>query len=78
MNRRFFVLSLLAPGLAFSQAKFRKSAVGYRDEPYNGEDCWGCFYFVRGAPDAAPGACTIVEGEVSPRGWCDRFKARQT
>ena len=50
-------------GLAQSK-KYSKERVGYRDEPYQGRTCAKCVLY------AGHGECAIVEGEVSPNGWC--------
>ncbi len=44
--------------------KRSKEAVGYRDEPYAGRSCAKCVLY------AGHGECVLVEGEVSPNGWC--------
>ena len=44
--------------------KRSKEAVGYRDEPYEGRTCAKCVLYV------GYGECVLVEGEVSPNGWC--------
>ena len=44
--------------------KRSKEAVGYRDEPYEGRSCAKCVLY------SGHGECVLVEGEVSPNGWC--------
>jgi len=44
--------------------KYSKERVGYRDEPYQGRTCAKCVLY------AGDGICAIVEGQVSPEGWC--------
>jgi len=44
--------------------KRSKESVGYRDEPLEGRSCAKCVLYV------GHGECVIVEGEVSPNGWC--------
>jgi High potential iron-sulfur protein len=44
--------------------KRSKEAVGYRDEPYEGRSCAKCVLYT------GHGECVLVEGEVSPNGWC--------
>jgi hypothetical protein len=44
--------------------KRSKEAVGYRDEPYAGRSCAKCVLY------SGHGECVLVEGEVSPNGWC--------
>jgi hypothetical protein len=55
--------------LAQGKGKISKAEAGYRDSPNNGQQCAGCTHF-RG-----PSNCEIVEGPISPRGWCRHFKA---
>ena len=73
-RRRFVAGALLAAGAGalgcpggqgLAQAKkYTKERVGYRDEPYQGRTCAKCVLY------AGHGECAIVEGEVSPNGWC--------
>jgi hypothetical protein len=45
-------------------AKASKKAVGYKDSPKGNQRCDNC------APFQPPNGCRIVEGPVSPQGWC--------
>lgn len=57
-------------GLATSaraQQKIAKNLVMYQDHPKDGQMCSICVNFV------APNQCKIVEGDVSPNGWCGAF-----
>jgi len=47
--------------------KYSKERVGYRDEPYLGRTCAKCVLY------AGDGTCAIVEGQVSPDGWCTQW-----
>ena len=40
-------------------------SVRYQAEPKGDQQCDGCRYFV-----AESNTCTLVEGEISPTGWC--------
>lgn len=53
---------LLAGGEA--QAKLAPAAVKYQTTPKDGHQCDGCVQFV------APNSCKVVDGEISPTGWC--------
>jgi hypothetical protein len=44
--------------------KITKEAMKYQDTPMGDKQCDNCVYFV------APGSCGIVEGTVSPKGYC--------
>jgi len=48
-------------------AKLSQEAVQYRPKPKDWQKCLFCTYF------QAPETCGIVEGKVSPQGWCVRF-----
>jgi hypothetical protein len=41
----------------------------YQDRPNGRERCGRCLHF------RAPHGCEIVEGRISPRGWCRYFEA---
>lgn len=57
-----------APLLALTggeaQAKLAQAAVKYQTEPKDGHQCDGCIQFV------APNSCKLVDGDISPTGWC--------
>jgi hypothetical protein len=46
-------------------AKLSQEQAEYRDTPQNGEKCSNCQHFI-----AESNTCAVVEGEVSPDGWC--------
>jgi len=48
-------------------AKMSRAAAQYQDTPRGGLSCVGCTFFRR------PNACQVVEGEISPNGWCRLF-----
>jgi hypothetical protein len=41
--------------------------VQYQDQPKNGQVCATCTHFV------APSGCVLVEGTISPGGWCSLY-----
>ena len=49
---------------AMAQTKAAKSVVGYQDTPHEGQSCATCLQF------EPPSGCKVVEGAVSPAGWC--------
>jgi hypothetical protein len=52
---------------AVAQAKVPQKTVAYQDKPKGTDRCDGCSNF------QAPNACKLVDGEVSPQGWCSLF-----
>ncbi|MDE2225543.1 MAG: high-potential iron-sulfur protein [Xanthomonadaceae bacterium] len=47
-----------------------KSAVQYQDHPKGSSFCANCANFIPSRKQGAPGHCTIVAGDISPKGWC--------
>lgn len=63
-----------APGTAQSQpraveeaapSKMSKEGAQYQDKPQDGRKCADCANFI-----AASKTCKVVDGEISPQGWC--------
>ena len=80
-RRRAFICSasLLGSGLipfmtkAAGAAKLSKGEVQYRDRPRDGKDCDDCIQFVPGPTPGATGSCKVVDGAISPHGYCLAF-----
>src|SRR5437660_1793131 len=49
------------------QKKLTQAAARYQDQPKGNESCAACPYFV------LPKSCVLVEGDISPNGWCPIF-----
>lgn len=47
-----------------------KREARYQWRPHRGQRCAGCAHFL------APNGCEIVEGRISPRGWCRNYVPR--
>jgi len=45
-------------------AKMSQPSVGYQDSPKGDQQCSNCSLFQE------PDGCTIVDGSISPAGWC--------
>ena len=56
--------SLVPDNAALAQQKATKEAMKYQDKPNGEKQCSNCLQFV------APGSCKVVEGTVSPSGYC--------
>jgi hypothetical protein len=71
LHRRLLLAALpgagIRPATAQPAPKQTQSAVAYQDHPRGGLSCAGCTCFRR------PRSCEIVEGEISPTGWCKLF-----
>jgi len=81
IGRRAFVvgtsLGVAALGAARHAlaAKAQKADFGYRESPRDGKSCASCRLFT--ATGAGKGSCAVVEGDVSPSGWCMAYSPRQ-
>ena len=61
----------LADGSAAKKAA--KSAVQYQNSPKDGKMCGMCKFFIRSGGMMSEGSCQVVEGAVSPMGYCILF-----
>jgi len=48
-------------------AKMSQAAASYQTSPKNGQRCADCALY------QAPTSCKLVEGNISPAGWCKFF-----
>jgi hypothetical protein len=66
-------MSLLAlAGMAGTAiAKMAQKAAGYIDKSKNDQKCSNCALF------KTPDSCTLVDGSISPDGWC-RFYSKKS
>ena len=55
---------------AYAQ-KASKEAMKYQDMPKDGQKCSDCVYFV------APDGCGVVDGKISPNGWCVLYNKKK-
>ena len=61
---------MLATYATAAQAKISKASASYRGQPNNGQRCGHCAHY------RFPLSCEIVQGPVSPFGWCRFFKQK--
>ena len=50
-----------------NQTKLTQAAAKYQDQPKDGKSCVNCPYFI------TPASCVVVDGPISPIGWCPIF-----
>ena len=60
------------PAAAAAEMKMSASAVGYQDHPNGDKQCSECVHFV------PPSSCKMIEGTISPNGYCRIFARRQS
>ncbi len=47
-----------------------KEAMKYQEKPNGDQKCRNCKFFISGKTPTADGTCQVVEGSISPQGWC--------
>lgn len=62
--------AFMRPMRAVAQQKATQADAKYQSSPKDNQKCSGCSQF------QAPSACKVVEGTVSPEGWCQLFTAK--
>ena len=62
---------------AAAQAKASKQAMQYQDQPKNGQQCDQCMHWIPGPKPDAQGQCKVVDGPISPKGYCVAFVKKQ-
>jgi hypothetical protein len=65
-----FVAVGLADSASASPKKFTQAQAHYQPVPKNGQRCQNCALF------QPPNACQVVEGTVSPAGWCILYQPK--
>lgn len=78
VTRRQALKVLILPALAaaiggttgIADAKSSKAQVKYQNHPKGSAKCSGCKFFMPGKSATAMGSCQIVDGSISPNGWC--------
>jgi len=86
MTRRTFVANavvlpalagLLLAETATAQAKGTKAQFKYQNSPSNGHKCSQCTFYVAGSSPSANGSCKLVDGSISPNGWCTAWQPKK-
>lgn len=65
---------LVIAGSRAQAAKLEKSDVHYQGIPKDGKRCADCAAYLSAATSG--GACRVVDGSISPEGWCVAYSPR--
>jgi len=85
ITRRTFVANaVVLPALAAlllaettaAEAKGSKAQFKYQSTPNAGHKCSQCTFYVAGSSSTASGTCKIVDGSISPNGWCTAWSKK--
>ncbi len=53
-----------------------KAAVQYVGHPDGDKECSNCIQYLPGANTNANGTCKLVDGDISPRGYCAAYSRK--
>jgi len=67
----FLAGAALLPTAGRSEEKLKKEDAKYQTMPKGQQRCEICLQF------APPNRCKLVAGEITPKGWCQYFAARE-
>lgn len=68
------LVGIAATGPARSDAsKSSQASMHYQTTPNDGKQCSGCTFFIPGGSATSNGSCKIVDGAISPTGYCIAF-----
>lgn len=84
LTRQTFVESMiLLPALAgissassLADSKVSKDSVHYQSTPNGDKQCAGCKSFIAAKDSTSDGTCKLVEGAISPQGYCIAYAAK--
>ena len=51
-------------------AKASQAVAMYQATPHGKDQCDNCIHFIPGKTPTANGTCKVVDGVISPKGWC--------
>jgi len=63
-------VGLTNPASAAPKKKFTQEQAHYQPVPKSGQRCQNCSLW------QSPTSCQVVEGQVSPAGWCILYQAK--
>lgn len=67
---------LIATTTLPAEAKSSQAAAKYQDTPKGKAQCSNCALFIPGKSSSAMGTCKVVDGAISPKGWCQFYAAK--
>jgi hypothetical protein len=60
-----------------ASAKSSKAQFKYQTHPKGRQECDGCSLWIPGKKKTSLGACKVVAGQISPKGWCVAFSPKR-
>jgi hypothetical protein len=72
-----FAALLRAPAIA-DASKASQASMHYQSTPNGDMHCAICRFFIAGKDAASAGSCQIVDGSISPNGYCMAYSAKSS
>ena len=69
---------LYAAEAAPAAAKGSQAQYKYQTKPNGNKKCSNCTFFIAGKTSAANGTCKIVDGTISPNGYCIAYSPKSS
>jgi High potential iron-sulfur protein len=69
---------LLAGAALADSAKASQASMHYQTTPNGNSQCSGCKFFIPGQSADADGSCQIVDGVISPHGYCMAYNSQSS
>lgn len=83
MKQALVTAGVIATGALFTTRQVQAATKGtkaemmYMDKPHGKDQCDGCIHFIPGPTATANGTCRVVQGSISPHGWCVAFTPKK-
>ena len=85
-RRRFLGSAIALPALAAlltgsavaDGSKASQASMHYQNSPNDGMQCSGCRFFIAGKDPKSNGSCQVVDGSISPNGYCNGYNAKSS
>jgi hypothetical protein len=69
---------LLVAGTTVAEAKGSQAQFKYQTKPNGTAKCSNCTLFIPGKTATADGTCKVVDGTISPNGWCIAYSKKSS
>ena len=67
---------MLGAAASADASKASQGSMHYQTSPNGSMQCSGCKFFISGTDPKANGSCQIVDGSISPSGYCIAYTAK--
>lgn len=69
---------LLTAAASADSSKASQASMHYQTSPSGSMQCSGCQFFIPAQDTTSSGSCKIVDGSISPHGYCIAYSAKSS